>query len=219
MKSTCKFCQKFGGTTDGDHAADQVLFESENFVVVPTVGAIIPGWLLVVPRSHLLCIGSFSEVQLQEFFELRAMAAEALRECYGPVAFFEHGAVRERESVGCGVDHAHLHIVATSLDLLVGATNTSQTKLQWCQVSGIQAAKPYVAKQMPYVFVQQGRDDSWIGTANTIESQLIRKVIATHAGQPDCWDWKTHPFEDNVRDTVGRLERWKVASAGISTPV
>jgi len=122
----------------------------------------------------------------------------------------------KRESVGCGVDHAHLHIVATSLDLLAGAKTTSQTRLQWRQVSGIQAAKPYVAEQMPYVFVQQARGDSWIGTASKIESQLIRKVIAAHAGRPGCWDWKTHPFENNVGETVRRLEAWKAARAGMS---
>lgn len=218
MKSTCTFCQKFGGATVGDHVADHVLFESENFVVVPTVGSIIPGWLLVVPRSHCLSVGSVAEEEFQEFIEIQETAAEALQDCFGPVSFFEHGAVRERESIGCGVDHAHLHIVATRLDLLAGAKTMTQTRLQWRQVAGIQAATPYVAEQMPYVFVQQARRDSWIGTASTIESQLIRKVIAAHVGQPDCWDWKTHPFENNVRETVRRLEAWKAARAGIATP-
>ena len=62
MKSGCKFCEKFGEASGGNQIADHVLFESANFVVVPTVGSIIPGWLLVVPRSHFLSVGSTSVV-------------------------------------------------------------------------------------------------------------------------------------------------------------
>lgn len=216
MKSTCKFCQKFGGVPGDGQVADHILFESANFVVVPTVGSIIPGWLLVVPRSHCLSVGSVAEDKFQEFIEIQETAAEALRDCFGPVSFFEHGAVRERESVGCGVDHAHLHIVATDIDLLASARAPNGTGLQWRSVGGIEAARAYIAEQMPYVFVHQPSGGAWIGTASTIESQLIRKVIARHTGQPDRWDWKTHAFENNVRETVQRLEAWKTARAGVS---
>jgi len=116
MKCICKFCQKFGGATGGDQIADHILFESDNFVVVPTIGSIVPGWLLVVPRSHFLSVGSYSAARFQEFVKIQEAAAEALRECFGPVSCFEHGAVREREPVGCGVDHA---ISTSSLPSLI----------------------------------------------------------------------------------------------------
>ena len=126
--------------------------------------------------------------------------------------------MRERESVGCGVDHAHLHIVATGLDLVAGAKALGKTQLQWRPASGIQASRPYVSEQMPYVFVQPSSGGAWIGSASAIESQLMRKVIAAHTGQPDCWDWKAHPFESNVRETVAKLEAWKSAHSPVSTP-
>jgi hypothetical protein len=72
---------------------------------------------------------------------------------------------------------------------------------------------------MPYVFVESLVGGAWIGSASGIESQLIRKVIAAHAGQPDCWDWKAYPFESNIRETVQRLEAWKAARTGRSTLV
>jgi ATP adenylyltransferase len=216
MKTACKFCQKFGGTNRGGQIADRVLFESENFVVVPTVGSIVPGWLLVVPRSHFLSIGSLDEAQFREFVTLQKTAAEALRECFGSVYIFEHGAARECETVGCGVDHAHLHIVATSVDILADAKALSTAHLQWRPVSGIQTTRSYATEQMPYVFVQPPYGDAWIGSANTIESQLIRKIIAAATGQPDCWDWKSHPFEDNARETVIKLEAWKTARCAMS---
>jgi ATP adenylyltransferase len=216
MKLTCKFCQKFGGAISGDQVSDHVLFESPNFIVVPTLGSIIPGWLLVVPRSHFLSVGSFDMPLFQEFMRLQDIAAEALRDCFGPVSFFEHGAVRERESVGCGVDHAHLHIVATEFDMPAVVKRSAETQLQWRPASGIQATRPFVSEQMAYVFVQQSSGGAWIGSASVIESQIMRKVIAVQAGQPDRWDWKTHPFEHNVRETVVKLEAWKAARSEIS---
>jgi ATP adenylyltransferase len=219
MKSTCNFCQKFGGAPDREQISDHVLFESENFVVVPTIGSIIPGWLLAVPRSHFLSIGSLHAARHHEFIRLQETAAEALRDCFGPVSCFEHGAVRERESVGCGVDHAHLHIVSTQFDLLACAKASGEAQLHWRPVSGIQAARAFVAEQMPYVFVQSLSGGAWIGSANVIESQFIRKVIAAQVGQPDFWDWRAHPFETNVRETVLRLEAWKAARSAISASV
>jgi len=219
MKLTCKFCQKFGGTTSGQEASDHVLFESPNFIVVPTIGSIIPGWLLVVPRSHFLNVGSFDVALLQEFMRIREIAAEALRDCFGPVTFFEHGPVRERESVGCGVDHAHLHIVATEIDLPAVVKRSGETQLQWRPVSGIQATRPFVIEQMPYVFLQQSSGAAWIGSASVIESQLVRKVIAEQAGQPERWDWKSHSFESNITRTVVELRAWKTAHTAMSAPV
>ena len=46
--------------------SDHVLFESENFVVVPTIGSIVPGWLLVVPRSHFMSVGSFDAAEVSK---------------------------------------------------------------------------------------------------------------------------------------------------------
>ncbi len=37
---------------------DQVLLETANFVVVPTIGAIVEGWLLVVSKEGLVCMGA-----------------------------------------------------------------------------------------------------------------------------------------------------------------
>jgi diadenosine tetraphosphate (Ap4A) HIT family hydrolase len=211
MNTACKLCEKFAVAAAGNEIADQILFESENFVVVPTVGSIIPGWLLIIPRSHFLSIGSFDPDRFHELAKIKETATEALRDCFGPVWSFEHGTVRERESVGCGIDHAHLHVVATGIDLLAGAKDLGCERLQWRSVTGLQATKSYVAEQMPYVFVQSPSGDAWIGSANAIESQLVRKVIAAKTNQPDSWDWKFHPFEPHVEETVTKMEHWKAA--------
>src|ERR1039458_10394749 len=100
---------------------DTSLFESRNFVAIPTVGALVEGWLLVVPRTPIL---SFARLSTPLFSELEIFLDEiipAIQSVYGPVSVFEHGPSCAASVVGCGVDYAHLHLVPVDCDLLAGA--------------------------------------------------------------------------------------------------
>lgn len=197
---------------------DQVLFESSNFVVVPTVGAIIPGWLLLLPRKHFLCVGAMSDALFCELLELRSVAARALRDSFGAVTFFEHGPAAPCTRVGCGVDHAHLHLVATEIDLLRGAAQISQSELDWKAVAGLEATADFHRRKLPYLYVERANGEARIGTSSLIESQLFRRVIAAAHDLGGLFDWKLHPFERNVEDTIDRIERWKHTSSGVEIP-
>src|SRR5262245_16650287 len=91
MLATCNFCSKFGLRSKSSERYDQILFESQNFVAVPTRGSIIPGWLLIIPRAHFLCVGALNAEMMREFITFRDRVASALHKIFGPVAFFEHG--------------------------------------------------------------------------------------------------------------------------------
>src|SRR5438874_13100152 len=101
MREVCNFCSKFGLHLTATEPYDQILFESPNFVAVPTRGSIIPGWLLIIPRAHVLCIGALDSETMSEFVVFRDKVASALRNAFGPVAFFEHGPVMPCTSICC----------------------------------------------------------------------------------------------------------------------
>src|SRR3954469_4672155 len=90
---------------------DTPIFESKSFIAVPSVGALVPGWLLVVPRLEILSFVQLSRALFPEFEEFVAEVAKTLEPNYGPVSLFEHGASKKTSAVGCGVDYAHLHLV------------------------------------------------------------------------------------------------------------
>jgi ATP adenylyltransferase len=209
MRSGCNLCRKFHDRSGEREVFDHVLFESPNFVVVPTVGSIVPGWLLVIPREHFLCIGAMNEALCYELEDLRKVAAEALRECYGPVTCFEHGPAVPATSVGCGVDHAQLHLVATQIDLLEGARRLSKNQIEWERADGLETTMGFHLRKLPYLFVHHPSGEAWMATHPRIESQLLRKVIATESGVGALFDWKSHRFESNVRDTIAQVENWK----------
>jgi len=185
--------------------ADKVLFESRNFVVTPTAGSIVPGWLLLIPKTHHLCFGELNESLWHEMLELRTLAADALYQVAGNVAFFEHGPSQPATTVGCGVDHAHLHLVSTDINLLAGARKISKSPINWERCSGIHVVQDYWNKKNPYLYVEQA-GEAWIGTHSQIESQLFRKVIANGVGLTDCFDWKTHSFEENISKSIKAID-------------
>jgi diadenosine tetraphosphate (Ap4A) HIT family hydrolase len=205
MLASCRFCRKFSPNAAEVELNDRVLFESPNFVAIPTVGSILPGWLLIVPRQHFLCIGAFTSELMREFVSFRDEVAFALGRAFGPVAFFEHGPSTPCTSIGCGVDHAHLHLVPTTVDLREGADRLATGALAWFELEGLPTLSRYHSAGLPYLYVNQfGR--SWICTPETIESQLFRKVLAEAVGQPQKFDWKQHSFPAEVEETILKLE-------------
>src|SRR6267154_4346010 len=114
MLSECDLCDEFSGGAKnsfdriyGQNPLTRVLFRSEEFIVVPTLGQIAEGHLLLLPINHWTAIGDLSESLLQEFAELLSAVTARLREEYGPCVTFEHG-VRSGTTGGCGISHAHM---------------------------------------------------------------------------------------------------------------
>src|SRR5436305_13047295 len=83
------------------------LLESRNFKTVPSLGALVEGWLLLVPKQHILCFGAMNDALTTEFEELKHKSASLVSAQYGDICIFEHGPSAVHKAVGCGVDHAH----------------------------------------------------------------------------------------------------------------
>lgn len=187
---------------------DTPIFESRNFVAIPTVGALVEGWLLVIPRTPIL---SFSQLSTPLFSELNTFLKDvvpAIQSVYGSVSIFEHGPSCAASAVGCGVDYAHLHLVPVDCDLLAGA-KTIAPHILWRHAATIKDICQYAKNDCGYWFVQQtyGIDECYIGTCpqEKLVSQLFRKVIANHIGCPDDFDWKQHSGEAAIAATVEKF--------------
>ncbi|MCI0536339.1 MAG: HIT family protein [Verrucomicrobiales bacterium] len=93
--------------------ATRIVAQTDNFLALPSVSPLARGHLLILPRSH---IPSMTQLASEKFDEFLAFAREHCRrieERLGSVLVFEHG-VGRGEAGGCGVDHAHLHILPLS---------------------------------------------------------------------------------------------------------
>ena len=208
MKKTFPFLdRKFANASNhvDNHPWDEVLYETDHFVVVPTVGALIEGWLLIVTKQPYLCMGAVSEELLRELFILKDHVSSVLRQCYGEVSIFEHGPSKARQKVGCGVDHAHLHVLPVEYSLTEHVLAVTDTELDWQLVKSIHAVSKFSDAGIPYLYVEQTIGKACIASAWNVPSQLFRRVVADAIGLPKEFDWRNNPMESNVVSTVETL--------------
>lgn len=185
---------------------DEIILESENFTVVPTMGPIVEGWLLIIPNKSFLSFGHLDSSLSAERKHVQERTYAMVREVYGSVMSFEHGPSTENQKVGCSVDHAHLHVLPAVCDLKNGADNLLDG-IAWQKSSGIEDANKYAINNQEYLFYDPPTSDtSWFGTHDDIPSQLFRKVISSYFDDKNRYDWREYPRRETVEKTVRRMD-------------
>lgn len=204
MKPPCGICsglrrQLIGGALQ---PWDHVLLRSDNFVAVPSRGSIVPGWVLVVTSDHILSMGAVEPDKRQELTEFVSDVRSMVEGTFGPAVLFEHGPASPNLRVGCGVDHAHLHIVPTTVDLMEGVPAVFPSPIAWREAKGLDDTTEPYHRNESYLYVEARRGGCWLGTHTSLPSQLFRKVIANAVGRPERFDWTTFPETENVLATI-----------------
>lgn len=198
----CKFCEVGAGMFLNE--MDRPICESADYYAICSVGGFVPGWTLIFPKMHVLNMSSeYSKPTFREFVhKVTAM----VRKEYGQCVHFEHGAATLNSQTGCGVNHAHLHIVPFSKGLESLAL-ASRPNYAWRKVSaeGIEAA----CQKSEYLFCSDafdgGEATGLLSPLTTPESQFFRKLIAVSLGLNALYDYKLHRFEELSLSTAAHL--------------
>lgn len=186
---------------------DKILYANDGFVVAPTVGSIVPNWLLIIPTSWDL---NFRRAMLTTGVDPIALIdhlASHLGLNESEFFWFEHGP-KERDSVvGCGLDHAHIHFIfkpTIEFPEFVKKAKRRSGK-RWKLVS---AQKAYDEFEPTESYLIAGHAGKAIYTTDVEDtgSQFFRKIIAEADGAYDEWNYKLRPFENNVKETIGAFE-------------
>jgi diadenosine tetraphosphate (Ap4A) HIT family hydrolase len=203
--SSCSFCGHARETADGGDSW-RVLFDDEAFVAVPSIGSLVPGWLLVVPRDHAVNLASMGPKRVAAMWSFVEGFADRWATEFGRLVVFEHGPAAEGRPAGCGVDHAHLHVVPCGdIDLLAAARRRLKD-LDWAPVSDLSALVPAVSNGLDYLYMKRDEEEvAAVGPA--IPSQALRQVLAAELGSPESFNWREHPNLDVVRATIARAAR------------
>jgi hypothetical protein len=112
---------------------DEVLFDSMSYVVTPSLGSFIEGWTLIISKRH---VTSMSQLSLSEIRELNSLIPEIrkrVEQAYGPTIVFEHGPLTAGTEFGCGIDHAHLHVVPFNHHI-IPLIERELACIKWCQL-------------------------------------------------------------------------------------
>jgi len=179
--------------------------QTRTFVVVPTLGSLLPGWILVLPKKHCFALSELSNSELSELNELSNTLVNLLSSHFDSrVVGWENGATSAGQAIGCGVDHAHLHLVPINVELRSGAENLLGRSLRWQHTKDITSLGT-LRDGPSYLFVRETNGEYFTATDPNPPSQLLRKVVAQHIGHPELYDWHSYSGESHARSTVTRL--------------
>jgi len=199
----CRWCHDLSRPLPDRPMWDRPLLATEAFNVVPSLGSLVPGWLLIAPASHRLRLADCSPSELTDLCSLENQLERILASRFGPVVAFEHGPRAKGTAVGCSVDHAHLHMVPMSVDIFAAATRRAP-HLAWERAAGINDALVRVATDESYLLLRQqdGTTLLCVDRDDAIPSQLFRRAIADNLHAEPEWDWKSNPCLTEISETI-----------------
>ena len=198
--SACCLCSSL--TSDRSRRSwDEPLFESANFVALASLGAMVEGWMLIVPRDHFLSMGALPIELANEVMEFRARVENHSARKYGTLRAFEHGPSRAKRQVGCGVDHAHLHLVPIDFDLISAAQPYLPSGLEWSNAD-LGACRAAHEHERDYLYIEQPLGEGRIAVHDELGSQIFRKAIADQLGIPEQFNWRDFPQFANIARTI-----------------
>lgn len=183
---------------------DNPIAESESFVVLPSLGSLVEGWLLLVPKDHYICMGALPDALLQELVAVKSEMAAQIESQYGSLCAFEHGPGEVQRAVGCGVDHAHLHLVPIDFSLLEAARPFLPADATWSAASLNDCRHEYL-KGLDYLYFEQPLGSGYISVHRSFGSQVFRKAISMKLGVPEQYSWREHPQLELTSRTIRGL--------------
>ncbi|ETA01242.1 HIT family hydrolase, diadenosine tetraphosphate hydrolase [Frankia sp. CcI6] len=182
-------------------AQPRVLAANAHACAIPTIGAYTAGYLLLVPRAHVLSLGGLDRDARAGVDALMREMAGRLAERYdSPVLGFEYGlnAAGQRR-----IEHGHLHLLPTTADLhgwladrLTGypiasladlPANPAHSYITVRDQSGVLAVFPVPTDTQPRIRLRQ--------VVATLDPRL----------EDGTWDWEAAPHTDLIRRTVDDL--------------
>jgi ATP adenylyltransferase len=188
---------------EGSAAHDKPLLDQPTWIVAPTLGAIIPNWLLAIPRQPVL---SFREwgVNGGERPEavLRAICMH-LGLSLDEIIWFEHGPSTLGTTVGCGLDHAHLHILVRPKFSFSAFASRACTlaDLAW-QEHHVDCGYSALEGEGSYCIAGSGDRSISASHVDAVGSQFFRRVVSAVAGVESVWDYRRFAHTKNIEITI-----------------
>jgi diadenosine tetraphosphate (Ap4A) HIT family hydrolase len=206
----CDLCNELNGkdcrftTIYQQHIRSRIIFQTSNFAVIPTIGQIVEGHILILPFKHYTSIGGLPCSEISELENLLNFVKGTILSSYGaqPV-FFEHGtACESKESGGCGIYHMHLHTVP----LPNGVDLQSSIGVPLREIASLFELQAIISEGKSYLLYIDQANNKFVSENQRLPSQYMRKKLAEVLGSK-YWDWRSYQREERLILTYNKLSK------------
>ena len=193
----CIFCN-----LEKNKIENTILDETNHFYILPTVGSLVDGYILVVSKRHINSMSELTKNEMNEYNFIIKKYRNIFRDIYGkyPIVF-EHGSPVSDNSIRANsVIHAHSHIVNHAyLD-----EPKIIKRLNFKPIQRIEDIK----SNENYIMYINNNNFKYVTYNFEPISQLMRKLIAKDLKYEDKFDWKKEKFMDNIIKTILKVKEY-----------
>lgn len=183
-----------------DKEVDCIIYSSPHFYVTSELGALKQGYLMIVPKQHILSVAQFYPALMIEYNQVCKDLEYVLKGAYpeaSGVTFMEHGSAPGGiTSHKKSIVHAHTHVVT---DFQLSDHHKRMVKLE--PIDDIT-----LANKTHYFSYQEGSDGQLMICMDNnvyVQRQFPRQVMAEDLKlAPGQYNWRKVGFEENVHATL-----------------
>ena len=183
------------------------LEQTDEFYLVVDSHPIVEGHILIIPKSHVSCIGEYPQQLFEDFIKLNSKVSEFLLREYRTVSSFEHGIF------GQTVFHSHIHYLpfkGKPTDI-VSEGNQYLKKL-----NNLSDLRSLIRKEKGYLFFSINRN-LWAVDKSLTAPRFFRDRFARALGRPERGNWKKMHNDQNLSkqaklDALRTQTKWKYFS-------
>lgn len=202
----CIFCNitKHSGTTcEYNQTAkdvNMIIYESPNFVVIPGLGPLAPGYLMIMTKEHYLSLAQIPDSLMKEYLEVEEDVQKILTAMYGkPVFFYEHGTAAAGATGLKSIVHMHVHVMIDNELKPFYREMLSMRRITTVKDAG---EKAYFYYKDPLTGEEWLVDDPEV----YIQRQIHRQIYAEeHNLAKDQFNWRKTEFADQTSTNVWQL--------------
>jgi hypothetical protein len=179
----------------------RILAESSGFIAMPSLGHLVDGYMILCSRDHVPSIGaSLHHRPIEELVEFVADVRGRIERLFGrDIVLFEHGCGRNSPQLGCGIYHAHLHMIPSTLDFGIDG-RVSQLRWNPCTLQDLQELGD---SPSGYLFYTNPLGKGFATTdTSSVPSQFFRRIIADAVLKSTQWNWREFPMADRIASTM-----------------
>ena len=209
----CPFCSEYTNPVEsqfyveiGKHTGykSRILLETDNWYVIPTMGSLTVGYVLLVTKQHFLSLANLNSEMYFEMLDLKRAVEEILFKRLGMRCIaFEHGTVNTFNKGANSVDHVHIHILPFTHPIWPNIiSDIPETDFE--SVDSYEKLYARWQNDLPnsyLLFQDLNQRIYYISDASKMPSQLFRKCLAPHLGAAH-WDWRSEAYSDNIIQTI-----------------
>ena len=208
----CEFCNELNGENNlyreiakkHDMPINRIVYEGEHWVIWPTIGAIVPGYVLIVSKKHRLSLMTCNKDEIIELEYLLKQIRNILENIYHyPCIAFEHGSGSNIDNKPSSIEHCHLHVLPLKADIY---NRIEKDKFQIFQIESLTSLHKSKKQNLPYLLYQDHKEHFFTMYADTYISQYFRQLIALSEGVDEKWNWRCNYFAENIKMTINDIQ-------------